>query len=78
MILPRASMNSPAPTSPSLSLDVYWPMMQSAALITAGELGVFPALSQGPLQVEELAGRIGASVNGTDKLCAVQIGRAHV
>jgi SAM-dependent methyltransferase len=73
MILPRASMNSPAPTSPSLSLDVYWPMMQSAALITAGELGVFPALSQGPLQVEELAGRIGASVNGTDKLCAVLV-----
>ena len=66
-------MNPSSPTAPSLSLDVYWPMMASAALITAGELGVFVALGQGPLLVEELAARIGASVNGTDKLCAVLV-----
>jgi len=48
-------------------------MMSSAALITAGELGVFVALGQGPLVVEDLARRIGASVNGTDKLCAVLV-----
>jgi len=48
-------------------------MMSSAALITAGELGVFVALGKGPLLVEELASRIGASVHGTDKLCAVLV-----
>jgi SAM-dependent methyltransferase len=66
-------MNSAHAASPSLSLDVYWPMMASAALITAGELGVFVALGQGPLLVEELAQRVGASLNGTDKLCAVLV-----
>ncbi len=64
-------MNFSTPTTPSLSLDVYWPMMQSAALIAAGELGVFVALGKGPLLVEEIAARISASVNGTAKLCAV-------
>ena len=58
---------------PSLALDVYWPMMSSAALISAGELGVFRVLGQGALTVAELAVRIGASVNGTDKLCAVLV-----
>ena len=67
------STNPAAPTPPSLSLDVYWPLMSSAALITAGELGVFAALGQGSLLVNELAVRIGASVNGTDKLCAVLV-----
>jgi len=66
-------MNDSTAASPSLSMDVYWPMMKSAALITAGELGVFVALSQGPLLVEELAARLGASVDGTDRLCAVLV-----
>jgi SAM-dependent methyltransferase len=66
-------MNDSVSHSPSLALDVYWPMMSSAALITAGELGVFVALGQGALPVEELAVRIGASVNGTDKLCALLV-----
>ena len=78
-------MNNAVPTPPSLSADVYWPMMKSASLIAAGELGVFAALSQGPLLVEELAARLRASIDGTDRLCAVlvqtgylEIGRAHV
>lgn len=66
-------MNVSTSTPPSLALDVYWPMMASAALITAGELGVFVALGQGALRVEDLAARLGASVNGTDKLCAVLV-----
>lgn len=66
-------MNSATSSPPSLALNVYWPMMQSAALITAGELGVFVALGREPLHMEELAARIGASVNGTDKLCAVLV-----
>ena len=64
-------MNPSNAPIPSLALDVYWPMMKSAALITAGELGIFAALSPGPLPVEELAGRLGTSIQGTDRLCAV-------
>ena len=73
ILIGKLIMNVPASTPPSLALDVYWPMMASAALITAGELGVFMALGQGALRVEDLAARIGASVNGTDKLCAVLV-----
>ena len=36
-------------------LDVYLPMMQSAALLAAGRLGLFEALAAGPLSVESLA-----------------------
>ena len=64
-------MNPSTAPIPSLALDVYWPMMKSAALMTAGELGIFAALSPGPLPVEELAGRLGTSIHGTDRLCAV-------
>ncbi len=66
-------MSEAVPTPPSLSADVYWPMMKSASLIAAGELGVFAALSQGPLRVEELAARLSASIDGTDRLCAVLV-----
>ncbi len=62
-----------APTPPSLDADVYWPMMKSASLIAAGELGVFATLGQGPLLVEELAARLHASIDGTDRLCAVLV-----
>lgn len=48
-------------------------MMKSASLIAAGELGVFAALSQGPVLVEELATRLHASIDGTDRLCAVLV-----
>ena len=47
--------------------------MASAALITAGELGIFVALGQGPLTAADLAGRISASPNGTETLCAVLV-----
>ena len=66
-------MNDFSPTPPSLDADVYWPMMKSAALIAAGELGVFAALSQEPLLVEDLAASLHASIDGTDRLCAVLV-----
>ena len=66
-------MNASTLTSPSLDVDVYWPMMKSASLIAAGELGLFAALSQGPLLVEDLAARLRASIDGTDRLCAVLV-----
>jgi SAM-dependent methyltransferase len=46
-------------------LDVYMPMMKSAAIISAGRLGLFEALAQGPLSLAELAGKIESSTTGT-------------
>jgi SAM-dependent methyltransferase len=48
-------------------------MMQSISLITAGELGVFVALGDGPLTTEELASRIGASIHGTEALATLLV-----
>ncbi|MFM2296023.1 MAG: hypothetical protein RLZZ350_2436 [Verrucomicrobiota bacterium] len=63
----------PTPPSPSLAADVYWPMMKSAALIAAGKLGVFIALNQAPVSTAELAAKVGASVVGMERLCAVLV-----
>ena len=49
-------------------LDVYMPMMKSAAIISAGRLGLFEALAQGPLGLAELAGKIASSTTGTATL----------
>lgn len=49
-------------------LDVYMPMMKSAAIISAGRLGLFEALAQGPLSLAELADKIASSTNGTAAL----------
>lgn len=46
-------------------LDVYMPMMKSAAIVSAGRLGLFEALSAGPLSAQLLAERINASTTGT-------------
>lgn len=49
-------------------LDVYMPMMKSSAIISAGRLGLFEALVDGPLGVEELAAKIDSSLRGTATL----------
>ena len=49
-------------------LDVYMPMMKSAAIISAGRLGLFEALAGGALGLAELAARIGSSARGTATL----------
>jgi SAM-dependent methyltransferase len=49
-------------------LDVYMPMMKSAAIISAGRLGLFEALSAGPLDIVELADKIQSSPQGTATL----------
>ena len=46
-------------------LDVYMPMMKSAAIISAGRLGLFEALAGGPLTLAALAEKIQASPQGT-------------
>ena len=56
-------------------VDVYLPMMKAAAIISAGQLRLFEALSNGPMQLPALAAAIGASEIGaghlTDFLIAI-------
>lgn len=49
-------------------LDVYMPMMKSAAILSAGKLGLFEALAGGPLAIPVLAEQLQASVNGIRSL----------
>ncbi len=49
-------------------LDIYMPMMKSAAIISAGRLGLFEALADGPLELSHLAEKIHSSPQGTATL----------
>lgn len=49
-------------------LDVYMPMMKSSAIISAGRLGLFEALVDGPLTPQALAEKIHSSLRGTTTL----------
>ena len=49
-------------------LDVYMPMMKSAAIVSAGRLGLFEALAKGPLSVAQLAEKIQSSIKGVATL----------
>lgn len=57
-------------------LDAFIPTFQSAAVISAAELGAFEALRD-PLTLDELATRIGASRVGTESLLNVLIGLGY-
>lgn len=50
-------------------LDVYMPMMKTAAIVSAGRLGLFEALSNGPLTVAALAEGLASSQRGLSSLC---------
>ena len=49
-------------------LDVYMPMMKAAAIISAGRLGLFETLADGPCSVRTLAKAVGASEVGVESL----------
>ena len=49
-------------------LDVYMPMMKSAAIVSAARMGLFEALAEGELEVEVLAARLDADPIGTRTL----------
>ena len=49
-------------------VDVYLPMMKAAAVISAGQLGLFEALIGGPLTTQQLARAVGASEIGLGHL----------
>ncbi len=59
-------------------LDVYMPMMKSAAIISAGRLGLFEALAHGPLNADELATKIVASPRGTAMLADFLVAVAYL
>ena len=63
--LPKPDVCQPTGSAELAMLDVYMPMMKSSAIISAGRLGVFEALAEGPLSASALAARIAASVHGT-------------
>ncbi len=50
-------------------LDVYLPMMKSAAILSADELGLFRALAGGPRSVQAVAAEIGAEESALRRLC---------
>lgn len=59
----------PTGTAELAMLDVYMPMMKASAIVAAGRLGLFEALADGALPAAELAGKLGASLAGTQALC---------
>lgn len=49
-------------------LDVYMPMMKASAILSAGKLGLFEALANGPLDLAQLADKLQSSQRGTRDL----------
>lgn len=66
--LPKPDVCLPTGSAELAMLDVYMPMMKSAAIISASRLGLFEALAGGPLAIVTLAAKIHASLEGTARL----------
>ena len=66
--VPKPDVCQPSGSAELAMLDVYMPMMKSAAIISAGRLGLFEALAKGPLSLPELAAKIQSSLQGTATL----------
>jgi SAM-dependent methyltransferase len=58
----------PTGTAELPMLDVYMPMMKTAAIVSAARTGLFEALASGPLETDVLARRIGADPHGARTL----------
>ena len=66
--VPKPDVCQPTGTAELPMLDVYMPMMKSAAIVSAGRLGLFEALAKGPLSAPQLAEKIQSSIKGTATL----------
>ena len=66
--VPKPDVCQPTGSAELPMLDVYMPMMKSAAIVSAGRLGLFEALAKGPLSVPQLADKIQSSIKGTTTL----------
>ncbi len=58
--------------------EVLLPMVQTAALIAAGQLGLFEALCEGPLAVEALARRLSSSPRGVRDLAQMLVASGYL
>lgn len=65
---PKPDVCQPSGTAELPMLDIYMPMMKSAAIVAAARLGLFEALSAGSLDGPELARRTRSSVAGVRTL----------
>ncbi len=65
MFIANTGMCEPGDSAELAMLDIYLPMMKSAAIISAGRLGLFEALARGPLTLALLADKINSSIQGT-------------
>lgn len=59
-------------------MDAYLPMMTASALATAGRLGLFEALVDGPAQPSALAARLSASIVGIERLADLLIATGYL
>ena len=65
---PKPDICKPTGTAELPMLDIYMPMMKSAAIVAAARVGLFEALSAGPLDETSLAHRTGANTQGVRTL----------
>lgn len=65
---PKPDVCQPTGTAELPMLDIYMPMMKSAAIVAAARLGLFEALASGPLDAALLARRIDSEVAGVRAL----------
>lgn len=68
MFISKTGACEPSDSAELAMLDIYMPMMKSAAIISAGRLGLFEALAKGPLSLSLLAEKIHSSPQGTATL----------
>jgi hypothetical protein len=59
-------------------MDAYIGMMKASALITAGSIGLFEALADGPLETRLLAKKIDASASGVESLADLLVETGHL
>ena len=66
--VPKPDICQPTGSAELPMLDVYMPMMKSAAIVSAAQLGLFQALAEGPLSGEALANQLSSNDVGVRTL----------
>ena len=59
-------------------LDVYLPMMRTAGILAAGQLGLFARLARGPRSAAQLARAIGADPHGIERLADLLVAAGYL
>lgn len=69
-------MNQQTPLPPEA--EIFPALLKCAALVAAGEIGLFKALSSGPLTIPEIAKAVGASEVGVTRLVEALVGMGYL